>query len=140
VKKAAIDAIILAYVILNRVRLEAFTYALRRRVLITTEISDDIKPIKLDTRRMKQIVTNLLSNAIKYSSENTEIKISARCVEVAHGELYGAQNKFLEISITDRGFGMTPDQIQTAFQKYQTIQNLNSGIVDSSGLGLPITK
>ena len=89
---------------------------------------------------MKQIVTNLISNAIKYSSENTEIKISARCAEVALGDLYGAQNKFLEISITDHGFGMTPDQIQTAFQKYQTIQNSNSGIVDSFGLGLPITK
>ena len=31
-------------------------------------------------------------------------------------------------------------QVKTAFKKYQTIENPNSGIVDSFGLGLPITK
>jgi signal transduction histidine kinase len=35
---------------------------------------------------------------------------------------------------------MTKEQIEIAFQKYQTIQNPNSGSVDSFGLGLPITK
>ena len=48
--------------------------------------------------------------------------------------------EFLEISVIDQGFGMTPIQIQTAFQKYQTIPNPNSGKVDSFGLGLSIAR
>jgi signal transduction histidine kinase len=42
--------------------------------------------------------------------------------------------------VADQGFGMSKEQILTAFQKYKTIQNPNSGSVDSFGLGLPIVK
>jgi signal transduction histidine kinase len=85
--------------------------------------------IHLDAKRMKQILINLISNAIKYSPEKTEIKIS--CKE---------NQKFLEIIISDQGFGMSEEEIDKAFEKYQTIENPNRGKVDSFGLGLPITK
>ena len=48
--------------------------------------------------------------------------------------------EFLEILVIDQGFGMNEEQVKTAFEKYQTIQNPNSGTVDSFGLGLPIAK
>ena len=35
---------------------------------------------------------------------------------------------------------MNEEQVKNAFEKYQTIQNPNSGTVDSFGLGLPIAK
>ena len=108
-------------------------YALRREVTLKTEIIGNIKAIRLDAKRMKQILTNLISNAIKYSPKHTEIKISARTV-------FNLHYKFLEITIADQGFGMTAKQVQTAFVKYKTIQNPNSEKVDSFGLGLPITK
>jgi signal transduction histidine kinase len=104
-------------------------YAIRRKVVLKTEIIGDVKAAKLDAKRMKQILTNLISNAIKYSPENTEVKISAKFTD-----------KFLEISIKDQGFGMTAQQVKTAFVKYKTITNPNTGIVDSFGLGLPITE
>ena len=88
-----------------------------------------MKAAKLEAKRIKQVLTNLISNAIKYSPENTEVKISAKF-----------KDKFLEISIKDQGFGMTAQQVQTAFVKYKTITNPNTGIVDYFGLGLPITK
>ena len=89
--------------------------------------------IKLDEKRMKQILTNLISNAAKYSPPRTKIKIVARKF---------SENKkdFLQIIIVDQGFGMTKEQIKTAFQKYKTIQNPNSEKVDSFGMGLPIVK
>jgi len=110
-----------------------YDYSLKRGVSLETEIADNIKPINLDSKRMKQVLTNLISNAVKYSPKKTVVKIMAR-----HA-MENSQN-FLEISIADQGFGMTNSQIQTAFQKYQTIQNPNSKNVDSFGLGLPITK
>ncbi len=110
-----------------------YDYALRREVTLKTEIIGDVKSIKLDAKRMKQILTNLISNAIKYSPQHTEINISARTA-------FNLHSKFLEIVIADQGFGMTEKQVQTAFVKYKTIQNPNSGKVDSFGLGLPLTK
>jgi signal transduction histidine kinase len=107
-----------------------YDYALRRNISLKTEITKDINPINLDSKRLKQILTNLISNSIKYSPKNTEVKISAEIIK----------EKFLEIKIIDQGFGMTESEIEIAFQKYQTINNPNSGTVDSFGLGLPIVK
>jgi two-component system cell cycle sensor histidine kinase PleC len=106
-----------------------YDYSLKRNVAIKVDISDEVKLVKLDEKRMKQIFTNLISNAVKYSPAGGEVKISAQI-----------KNNFLEICVADQGFGMTQSQIQTAFQKFQTIENPNSGSVDSFGLGLPITK
>jgi two-component system phosphate regulon sensor histidine kinase PhoR len=108
-------------------------YSLKRNISLKTEIAINLRSIKLDSKRMKQILTNLISNAVKYSPKQSEIKITAR-------NSFENNQEFLEICVIDQGFGMTNSQIQTAFQKYQTIQNPNSGSVDSFGLGLPITK
>jgi signal transduction histidine kinase len=106
-----------------------YDYALRRNIDLKTEISDEVSLIKLDSRRMKQILTNLISNAVKYSPKHSEVKIA--CKNNAN---------FLEISVIDQGFGIAKEQIKTVFEKYQTITNPNSGSVDSFGLGLAITK
>ncbi|NBV06270.1 MAG: sensor histidine kinase [Proteobacteria bacterium] len=110
-----------------------YDYSLTRGITIKTEIAEDLSTIKLDTKRMKQILANLISNSIKYSPEKTEIKISAK-------NIFEDEQKYLQIMIIDQGFGMTKEQIQLAFQKYKTFQNPNSGKVDSFGLGLPIVK
>lgn len=108
-------------------------YALRNSISIESNIAEDVSLIKLDAKRTKQILSNLISNSVKYSPEKTTIRISARNV---------MENKknYLEIMVSDQGFGMTDEQINLAFEKYKTIQNPNSGKVDSFGLGLPIVK
>ena len=110
-----------------------YDLSLRRRIRLKMQVADDVSVIKLDVRRMKQILANLVSNALKYSNGNTEITLSAK-------NIVKDEKKLLQISVVDQGFGMTKDQVKTAFKKYQTIENPNSGIVDSFGLGLPIAK
>lgn len=110
-----------------------YSYATRGNIVIQHEIAADVSVIKLDEKRTKQILTNLISNAAKYSSSGTTIKVVAQ-------NLSENNRNFLQIIIVDQGFGMTKDQIETAFQKYKTIPNPNSEKVDSFGMGLPIVK
>lgn len=108
-------------------------YTTQNNIMIYEEVSEEVSAIKLDEKRIKQILTNLISNSAKYSSSGTKIKIDVKNIS--------ENNKnFLQIIIADQGFGMTKEQIKTAFQKYTTIQNPNSGKVDSFGMGLPIVK
>lgn len=104
-------------------------YAIKRKVSLKMEIIGEVAAINLDEKRMKQVLTNLISNAVKYSFEGCEVKVVCE-----------VKNNELEISVIDQGFGMSFEQVETAFEKYRTIQNPNSGSVDSFGLGLPIVK
>ena len=116
-------------------------YALKRNVSLKLEIGDDVKFMKLDEKRMKQVLTNLISNAVKYSPKQSEVRIICRNIS-PHPLLASTKPnpEFLEILVIDQGFGMNEEQVKNAFEKYQTIQNPNSGTVDSFGLGLPIAK
>ncbi len=104
-------------------------YALKKNITLKLEIAENLTPIKLDEKRMRQIFINLISNALKYSPDYSEIKITALEFD-----------DFLEISVADQGFGMNKFEIETAFLKYKTIANQSSRKVDSFGFGLPIVK
>ncbi len=110
-----------------------YDFGIRRKIAIKSLVSSEVSPINLDAKRIKQILSNLISNAIKYSPENTEVAVLAKNI-MKDGQ------KLLQIIVIDQGFGMDETQVKTAFEKYQTIENPNTGIVDSFGLGLPITK
>ena len=81
--------------------------------------------MQLDTRRIEQVVANLVQNALKSVKDGGN-------VEVAVSELgAGAM-----IEIIDDGRGMTPEELDHAFDRFRT------GTVDhgSTGLGLSIVK
>jgi signal transduction histidine kinase len=85
--------------------------ALRKNIqIVFNNVVDQEKmastPIKLDPRRIKQILINLLSNSIKYSPNNTKIIINLNI---------NTSNN-LTISIQDQGIGMTKEQIKMALQ------------------------
>lgn len=126
-EKIDIKELILRAVKLNK------NYALKSSIKIESEIAEDVSLINLDAKRTKQILTNLISNSVKYSPRKTTIKISAK-------NFIKNQQKYLQIIVSDQGFGMTQSQIKLAFEKYKTIKNINSNKVDSFGLGLPIVK
>ena len=111
--------------------------AKKSNILIITRIEENLyQPLFLDQRRVKQVVINLISNAVKYSPQETIIEISAKTID----DKKGIKPKRVEIIFHDHGFGMTEEEIEIALQKYKTIENVNSGKVDSIGLGLPIVK
>ncbi len=103
--------------------------AYKNHIVINTNIADDLPPLYVDPRRIRQIMVNLITNAIKYSPEHTAITISARII-----------GKHMELSVKDQGFGMSATEVETALKRFGRVLNQNSGKVDSVGLGLPLVK
>lgn len=126
-KKINIVEVIQRSIRLNR------DFSSRRKIQITENIQTDLPLIKLDARRMKQIMVNLISNSIKYSKEGAKIEIDAR-------EISQNSRKKLQIIVQDYGFGMSEIDVKKALEKYGRIKNENSDKVDSFGLGLPLVK
>ena len=81
-----------------------------------------------DGQRIIQVMENLMSNAVKYTHEGGVVKLAgADCPDC------------YEISVTDDGIGMTPDQIERIFEKFYRVDSSNTA-VGGLGLGMSIVK
>lgn len=87
--------------------------------------------LKLDSKRIKQVLLNLLSNAVKFTAENGTVTIKA------------SKNPTMSaciIEVSDTGVGMEPQDIARALAPFGQVDNKLSRRYEGTGLGLPLTK
>jgi len=94
--------------------LESFWLELRQRLgavlavdRVRIEMPQGLPRVSADPDRLERIFTNLLSNALKYSPSDTEVLVTAE-----------GQDGMVEVSVTDRGVGMTDEDVRHLFQRY----------------------
>ncbi len=80
---------------------------------------------RFDSSRIEQVLTNLLGNAIRYSKAQSEVRVSSRPLEVAGRNL-------VEISVSDSGPGVAPEDRSRIFEPYVRVD----GVRRAGGLGL----
>jgi signal transduction histidine kinase len=83
----------------------------------------------IDHERILQVLTNLVANAAKYGDPGTSIVIDVR----AHDDV-------VEVVVTNRGPGITPDQMPLLFSRFSRTREARGGKVRGLGLGLYIAK
>ncbi|MGZ5827390.1 MAG: PAS-domain containing protein [Xanthobacteraceae bacterium] len=86
-----------------------------------------------DHARLRQVILNLATNAIKFT-ENGSVEISARCVSETD------ESARLEITVSDTGIGIAPDQIKKLFQEFSQADASINRKFGGTGLGLAISK
>ena len=84
---------------------------------------ENIPLILIDVEQIKQVLINLISNSIQAIEKNGEIRIKTFI-----------RNNFLNISISDNGCGIQPENISKIFDPFFTTKGLGEG----TGLGLSI--
>lgn len=99
----------------------------RRAMNLTTEVADG--PVVYgDEGRLLQVVGNLLANAIKFSTEGSEVKMTA----VRQGSCW-------TFRVMDRGPGIATSESRRVFDKFYRGPE-NARTVQGTGLGLAICK
>jgi CheY-like chemotaxis protein len=103
-----------------------------------------------DRRRLKQIVYNLLSNAVKFTPEDGIIRLQATLVDRAQaaygipGFPHGVRMElpandyqtFVQITVTDSGIGIAPEDLDKLFKPFTQIKNELTRKIEGTGLGL----
>ncbi len=97
--------------------------------IVNLELEADNSEIVADEVHLTNIIYNLLDNANKYSPENPEITIRTENV-----------GNLLKISISDKGIGMTKDQVARIFERFYRVPTGNLHDVKGFGLGLSYVK
>ncbi len=117
-----------------------------QNISLRVEIPDTLPAVKVDPLQMGQVFYNLLTNAIQAMPNGGELRISARRGIRDQGPGVGEEKliagprsrvpdqDFVEISVTDTGEGISPENIKKLFQPLFTTKA--RGI----GLGLTVVK
>lgn len=127
--------------------------AATRSIRLTLDAVEGLGSIRVDARKVKQIVYNLLANAVKFSVEGGLVSLYASRVTRAQvglrEGLWGgrsfpladsAAQEFLEISVTDSGIGMSQDGLQHLFKPFSQIDRGLARKFEGTGLGLAMVK
>ena len=85
-----------------------------------------------DPGRVRQVVTNLIGNAIKFT-DNGHITID---VDIKTNRGLGICN----VKVIDTGIGISPDKLQTIFDKFTQADGSTTRVYGGTGLGLTISK
>jgi signal transduction histidine kinase len=82
-----------------------------------------------DADRIREAIDNLVSNAIKYSPIGGKIAL-----------LITGDADYVRISISDEGPGLSPEDLDRLFGRFQRLSAKPTGGESSTGLGLSIVK
>jgi len=104
--------------------------AMRAGVSIDTHLPEDLPLLRVDPRRLRQLLINLLTNAIKFTGPGGAIVITAG---------YRA-DRTLAVCVEDSGQGMNEDEAALAMEPFGQVRRSHHGNVEGWGLGLPIAK
>jgi signal transduction histidine kinase len=94
---------------------------------------EDVEPwlpmMRVDRRRMRQVLVNLLTNAVKFTPSEGTVRISAH-----------RRGDNVAIEISDTGIGMAAHEIPKALERFSQVDGSLARKYEGVGLGLPLAK
>ncbi len=100
---------------------------------IELDIGPDLPLVRGDSFRIGQIVQNLLSNAVKFT-EGGKVVLKA----VVHRQ--DAGTALLDLSVTDSGIGIAPEDLERIFEDFVMLDPSYGRTDAGTGLGLAISR
>lgn len=98
-------------------------------VAFALHVPGDLPAVQADPDRIVQVLVNLLSNAVKFAPEGSLVSVDAKRVDA-----------MIEISISDRGKGISEEDLPRLFQKFQQLDGSATRAKGGTGLGLAIVR
>ena len=119
--------VILADVVDRRTRaLEGTAHSIVKR------IAKDTPVVQVDPKWLASAVDELVDNAVKFSPGGGKVTVTA-------GSLDGDESQ-VEIAVVDRGVGMSPDEVDSAFMEWAQGDESDTRHFGGLGLGLALVQ
>ena len=91
-----------------------------------------------DKDRLAQVFTNLLANALKHTPPAGKVTVKAQEVKKTRGRV--GPTSTVEITVTDTGVGIPPEDLPHIFERFYQVDKSRAGAGRGVGLGLTIAK
>ena len=116
--------------LIQEILVEHSIQADKRQISLRNKIDRELPTIRLDPRRVNQVLSNLLNNALKFSDDGGDIEVGAG---------RGSGNE-INVWVKDAGIGIDSDEIGQIFEKYHQVSSGRNSWHKGTGLGLVICK
>jgi PAS domain S-box-containing protein len=103
--------------------------AAQHRIRLLRRFAPDLPPFLADPDLLSRAVENLVTNAIKYSPGGTEVTVAT-----------SADEEYILIEITDRGYGIPEGDSNRIFEKFYRVPRVQDAGVPGTGLGLAFVR
>jgi signal transduction histidine kinase len=117
--------------------------AFKHKIKLAINLDSIPNTIFADERSLKQVMYNLLSNAVKFTPDKGAVSIVTQMFESneePHPTFLGGNGRYIKVSITDTGIGISPDNLRRVFHPFEQIQCSLDRKYAGTGLGLSLTK
>jgi signal transduction histidine kinase len=91
------------------------------------DVADTLPAVKLDARRIRQVLSNLMSNAVKYSPDGGTIRLNA-----------WVKKDRVVVCVQDEGIGIPAEAIPKLFTKFFRVPGEHASEIPGTGLGLAL--
>ena len=85
--------------------------------------------VRVDQRRLEQVLTNLVDNAVKYGGGDGRVTVGARL-----------NDGMVEMFVQDNGPGLPKESLERVFERFYRVDKARSRDQGGTGLGLSIVK
>ena len=110
---------------------EAFTPRTSAKGLsLRVEAPAEIPPALMDRGRTEQVLHNLVENAVTHTPEGGSVTVAAAVGEEGH----------VRVSVRDTGPGLSPDALESVFERFYREDPSRSRVTGGAGLGLTIAR
>jgi signal transduction histidine kinase/CheY-like chemotaxis protein len=114
--------------------------AAKKNIQLELKIPPYLPKLKIDERRIRQVLINLLNNAVKFTPEGGCITLEVSRLMTQSLTQDDALQNCLRISVSDTGIGIAPENIDKLFQSFVQIDSALNRQYMGTGLGLALVK
>jgi len=104
-------------------------WAQTKKITLAVDVDPSLAPVRLDPKRISQVLNNLVSNAIKFSREGDTITIQAQRTKTER-----------VMAVEDTGQGIAPEDLPKLFSRFEQAGAKATKGEKGTGLGLAIVK
>ncbi|MBJ6132027.1 HAMP domain-containing histidine kinase [Ochrobactrum sp. Q0168] len=105
----------------------------KKGVAFCHRVGTGVGELKADRRAVQQILLNLAANAVKFTE-------TGGCVTIDAARMVADGRAMLEISVSDTGIGIEPEDLQRIGMPFVRADNSYTRAQEGSGLGLSVVK
>ncbi len=115
--------------------------ALKKQIQLTLKLDPNLPNLLIDERRIRQALINLLNNAVKFTpTGGGSVTLEVKQQPSVLNKTIDTTQDYLQISISDAGIGIAPENIQKLFQPFIQIDSALNRQFEGTGLGLALVK